>query len=114
MMLLTLGVLVASPATPTAARVLVAAPSTPTLAAGETPIGAGIRQFCGTDSVCVERQRESAKHFLGLTVMFDAPKAEQARCLSAGKIRAGVVDWTLSEACLRTWSKGRKPFPARN
>lgn len=58
-------------------------------------------------SACIAAQRQALKHYLGIWVMFDAPKAAAERCMRAAKTGAHV-DWVKAEACLRAWSGGRR------
>jgi hypothetical protein len=82
------------------------------LAAANPPIGRDIHAFCHERPACVSTQLEAARHFLGTSVMFDAPKSVMEGCLRRGKI-GPHVDWTVSLRCLRSWTKGRRNIVER-
>lgn len=72
-----------------------------------TRIARDIDAFCRGASPCVKRQRQSLRYFLNLSVVFDAPQPRVGRCMRSGKI-GKLVDWTIAERCMRSWSKGRR------
>jgi hypothetical protein len=75
----------------------------------QTPVGRDIHRFCHEQRACIARQQESARHFLGMMVIFDGSKPAAERCLRSAKA-GGLVDWLPAERCLRAWSAGRKPI----
>lgn len=80
-------------------------------AAGQPPAARDIAAFCKSGPACIDRQKVALKHYLGIWVMFDVPKAQAETCMRGGKV-GSHVDWLKAEACMRSWSKGRQPLTA--
>lgn len=81
-------------------------------AAGTTPVARDIHAYCREQPRCIAQQLEAARHFLGTSVMYDAPQAVTEGCMRAGR-RGGGVDWTASLACMRRWTRGRDSVIAK-
>lgn len=71
-----------------------------------------IRKFCRDVPACITKQKEAARHFIGVWVLYDASEVTAGSCMKRGK-RGKAVDWLVAEACMKSWTKGRKPILPR-
>ena len=82
--------------------------ATSSFADAKPSVGQRISEYCRGNGACIARQKRSLQHYLGIAFAYDGSKAVMERCMLAGKRAGPYVDWSVSEQCMRRWSKGRK------